>query len=1075
MSGTKTLNFMSKHIVCFLTLILSGVLFSCNEKEVAPVAVTGVTLSKDSIHLTEGDTYDLEAFVFPEDAYDKTVSWSSSNTAVATVKNGKVTAVKSGNAVITVKTEDGGKTATCSVSVSEKVYPVTGVSLNKTSLDMVEGDVIVLTATVSPENATNKNVTWASDDQSVATVEDGKVTAIKSGTATVTVKTEDGGMTASCSVTVTDKKYPVTGVELDKTSIELTEGDVATLTATITPENATNKSLIWTSDNAAVATVQDGKVTAVAKGNATITVTTEDGGKTATCSVKVNAKVYAVTGVSLNKTSLDMVEGDVAVLTATITPDNATNKNVTWSSSNSSVVTVEDGKVTAIKSGTATITVKTEDGGMTASCSVNVADKKYPVTGVELDKSSVELTEGDVATLTATITPSNATNKNLIWSTDNSAVATVKDGQVTAVSKGSATITVTTEDGGKTATCSVKVNAKVYSVTGVTLSKTSVELTEGDVAMLVATITPDNATNKNVAWSTSNPAVATVKDGKITAISKGNATITVTTEDGGKTATCSVKVNAKVYPVTGVTLNKTSVELTEGDETTLVATITPDNATNKNVSWSSSNPAVVSVKDGKVTAVSKGDATITVTTEDGGKTATCSVKVNEKVYPVTGVTLSKTSVELTEGDVAMLVATITPDNATNKNVTWTSSNPAVATVKDGKITAVSKGNATITVTTEDGGKTATCSVKVNAKVYPVTGVTLNKTSVELTEGDETNLIATITPDNATNKNVTWSSSNPAVAAVNDGKVTAVTKGSATITVVTEDGGWKASCVVNVKERTYSVTGVTLDVTSVTLVEGDQTVLNATITPSNATNKNIRWTSSDNGVATVDKGVVTAVKPGVATITVTTEDGGMTATCSVTVEKRVYPVTGVTLDKTSVELTEGDETTLTATVTPSYATNKNVVWSSNDESVANVHEGRITAIKPGVAIITVTTEDGGMTASCSVTVKERVYPVTGVTLDKSSVELKKGETVTLTATVAPDNATNKNVVWSSSDSSIAKVENGVVTAVESGTATITVTTEDGNLKASCVVTVKRENDFNIGDWEEDGTDNGGTAE
>jgi uncharacterized protein YjdB len=882
-------------------------------------------------------------------------------------------------------------------------------------------------------------------------------------------------MTASCSVNVADKKYPVTGVALDKSSVELTEGDVATLTATITPENATNKNLIWTSDNSSVATVQDGKVTAVSKGNATITVTTEDGGKTASCSVKVNAKVYAVTGVSLNKTSLDMVEGDVAVLTATITPDNATNKNVTWSSSNSSVVTVADGKVTAVKSGTATIIVKTEDGGMTASCSVNVADKKYPVTGVALDKSSIELTEGDVAALTATITPSNATNKNLIWSTDNSAVATVKDGKVTAVAKGTAKITVTTEDGGKTAICSVTVKEKVYPVVGVSLDKTSIELTEGDATTLLVIINPENATNRNVIWSSSNPAVAAVKDGQVTAISKGTATITVTTEDGGKTATCSVTVKEKLYPVDGVTLDKTSIELTEGDVVELKATVTPSNASNPNVVWTSDNPSVVTVRDGRVTALSKGNATITVTTEDGGKTATCSVKVNAKVYPVTGVTLSKTSVELTEGDVTMLVATITPDNATNKNVTWSSSDPAVATVNDGKVTAVAKGNATITVTTEDGGKTAACSVKVNAKVYPVTSVSLNKTSVELTEGDETVLVATITPDNATNKNVSWSSSNPAVAAVNDGKVTAVTKGSATITVVTEDGGWKASCVVNVKERTYSVTGVTLDVTSVTLVEGDQTVLNATITPSNATNKNIRWTSSDNGVATVDKGVVTAVKPGVATITVTTEDGGMTATCSVTVEKRVYPVTGVTLDKTYVELTEGDETTLTATVAPSYATNKNVVWSSNDESVATVQEGRITAIKPGVAIITVTTEDGGMTASCSVTVKERVYPVTGVTLDKSSVELKKGETVTLTATVAPDNATNKNVIWSSSDSSIAKVKNGVVTAVESGTATITVTTEDGNLKASCVVTVKRENDFNIGDWEDDGTDNGGTAE
>ena len=1066
---------MYRRIVCFISLIVLGLLFSCNEKEVAPVAVTGVTLSKDSIHLTEGDTYDLEAFVFPEDAYDKTVSWSSSNTAVATVKNGKVTAVKSGNSVITVKTEDGGKTATCSVSVSEKVYPVTGVSLNKTSLDMVEGDVIVLTATISPENATNKNVIWSSDDQSVATVEDGKVTAIKSGTAVVTVKTEDGGMTASCSITVSDKKYPVTGVVLDKTSIELTEGDVATLTATVTPENATNKNLIWTSDNAAVATVQDGKVTAVAKGNATITVITEDGGKTATCSVTVKEKIYPVVGVSFDKTSIELTEGDITTLIPIINPENATNRNVTWSSSNPAVAAVQDGQVTAVSKGTATITVTTEDGGKTATCSVTVKEKLYPVDGVTLDKTSIELTEGDVVELKATVTPSNASNPNVVWTSDNPSVATVRDGKVTAVSKGNAIITVTTEDGGKTATCSVKVNAKVYPVADVTLSKTFVELTEGDVTMLVATITPDNATNKNVTWTSSNPAVATVNDGKVTAVAKGNATITVTTEDGGKTETCLVKVNAKVYPVTGVTLNKTSVELTEGDETTLVATITPDNATNKNVSWSSSNPAVVSVKDGKVTAVSKGDATITVTTEDGGKTATCSVKVNEKVYPVTGVTLSKTSVELTEGDVTMLVATITPDNATNKNVTWTSSNPAVATVDAGKITAISKGNATITVTTEDGGKTATCSVKVNAKVYPVTGVTLSKTSVELTEGDEMTLAATITPDNATNKNVTWTSSNPAVATVDAGKVTAVSKGSATITVMTEDGGWKASCVVNVKERTYSVTGVALDVTSVTLVEGDQTVLTATVTPSNATNKNVRWSSSDNGVATVDKGLVTAVKPGVATITVTTEDGGMTAACTVTVEKRVYPVMGVTLNKTSVELTEGDETTLTATVTPSYATNKNVVWSSNDESVATVHEGRITAIKPGVAIITVTTEDGGMTASCSVTVKERVYPVTGVTLDKTSVELKKGETVTLTATIAPENATNKNVIWSSSDSSVAKVKDGVVTAVESGTATITVTTEDGGLTATCVVTVKRENDFNIGDWEDDGTDNGGTAE
>ena len=172
--------------------------------------------------------------------------------------------------------------------------------------------------------------------------------------------------------------------------------------------------------------------------------------------------------------------------------------------------------------------------------------------------------------------------------------------------------------------------------------------------------------------------------------------------------------------VAGVSLNLTSVELTEGDETTLTATVNPDNATNKNVTWKSSDSSVATVSGGKVTALKAGAATITVTTEDGGKTAVCEVKVNAKVVepevvPVTGVSLDKTSVELTEGDETTLTATVNPDNATNKNVTWKSSDSSVATVSGGKVTALKAGTATITVTTEDGGKTATCDVKVIKK------------------------------------------------------------------------------------------------------------------------------------------------------------------------------------------------------------------------------------------------------------------------------------------------------------------------------------------------------------------------
>ena len=785
---------LKRYLFLALSVLLS---FSCQEEIPRPVAVQAVYLNATSMELTEGESATLVATISPNDAENKTVIWSSSNLSIASVSNGKVIALKAGKATITVKTDDGGKTATCEVTVNARVYPVTSVSLDKTSATLTEGDELTLTATINPDNATNKNVTWSSSNLSIASVSNGKVTALKAGKATITVKTDDGGKTATCEVTVNAKVYPVTSVSLDKTSATLTEGDELTLIATVNPDNATNKNVAWTSSNGTVASVSNGKVIALKAGKATITVKTDDGGKTATCEVTVNSKVYPVTGVTLDKSSATLTEGDELILTATVNPDNATNMNVTWSSSNLSIASVSNGKVIALKAGKATITVKTDDGGKTATCEVTVNAKVYPVTGVTLDETSATLTEGDELTLTATVNPDNATNKNVTWSSSDNTVASVSNGKVTALKSGKATITVKTDDGGKTATCEVTVNAKVYPVTGVTLDKTSATLTEGDELTLTATVNPDNATHKNVTWTSSNGTVASVSNGKIIALKAGKTTITVKTEDGGKTATCEVTVNAKVYPVTGVTLDKTSATLTEGDELTLTATINPDNATNKNVTWSSSNSAVASVSNGKVTALKAGKATITVKTDDGGKTATCEVTVNAKVYPVISVSLDKTSATLTEGDVFTLTAIVNPDNATNKNITWSSSDNTVASVSNGKVTALKAGKATITVKTDDGGKTATCEVTVNAKVYPVTGVTLDKTSVELKEGDEFTLTATIKPENATNKNVIWSSSDSTVASVSNGKVKSHKLGKVIITARAEGCDKEATCEIKV--------------------------------------------------------------------------------------------------------------------------------------------------------------------------------------------------------------------------------------------------------------------------------------
>ncbi len=338
-----------------------------------PVSVSGVSLNHVSAEITNETGIQLVATVSPSNATNKNVSWSSDKPGIASVdQSGNVTGVSAGTAIITVTTEDGNKTATCEVTVTMIVH-VTGVSLDHTSLDLHPGEQDSLTATVAPSNASNKNVTWSTNASSVATVNNGTVTAVSAGTATITVTTEDGSKTATCTVTVTN--VAVTGVTLNKSSLTLTRLDSETLIATITPSNATNKNINWSSSNTSVASVSGGTVTAVAQGTATITArSSADNTKFATCTVTVNP--ISVTGVTLDKSALDLYVGGSETLTATVAPADADIQTVTWSSDHTNIATVTSaGKVTAVAVGTATITVTTTDGGHTASCTVTVSEE----------------------------------------------------------------------------------------------------------------------------------------------------------------------------------------------------------------------------------------------------------------------------------------------------------------------------------------------------------------------------------------------------------------------------------------------------------------------------------------------------------------------------------------------------------------------------------------------------------------------------------------------------------------------------------------------------------------------------
>ena len=401
------------------------------------------------------------------------------------------------------------------------------------------------------------------------------------------------------------------------------------------------------------------------------------------------------------------------------------------------------------------------------------------------------------------------------------------------------------------------------------------------------------------------------------------------------------------------------------------------------------------------------------------------------------------------GENVTLTATVKPEDATDKTVNWSTSDESVAIVRDGVVTAIKLGSATITA--KAGDKSATCAVTVVAT--DVTSVTLDKTSASLRVGENVTLTAIVKPDDATDKTVAWSTSDASVATVTNGVVVAVEVGSATITA--KAGDKTATCTITVVVT--PVTSVTLDKVSASLKAGETVTLTATVNPSDATDKTVTWSTSDAAVAMVSNGVVTAVKVGVATITA--KAGDKTATCAITVVPT--PVTSVTLDQTAASLKIGETVTLTATVNPDDATDKTVTWSTSDESIATVVNGVVTAMNVGTA--TITAKAGDITATCVVTVTP--IEVISLTLDKTSVSMKVGESTTLKATVNPSNAT---LEWTSSDQSIVTVYNGVITAIKSGNATVTV--KSGNKTAQCLVQVS-DSSTGIGDWEIGDNSNG----
>lgn len=808
---------------------------------------------------------------------------------------------------------------------------------------------------------------------------------------------------------------------------------------------------------------KDGEVihTTAASGEKTARHTFKDGGEYIVTAIIESA--YAAARQSLEtpitvaqriKTNEDifyLAKGESADL---ISPDET--REVTLSADG---LTVSGTTVTALTLGKFTVTAaaNTPEGTVYTDIPVEVI---VPASSVSVTSESSYVLQNHSLQLTASVLPEDATYQDVIWSVDNSEIAKIdQNGLLTGLEKGKVTVFATS--GNVTDACEIRVEKAVSSFEIVPKDMPAV-LCTGMRFTLTAVASPSDAFNPTCSFVSLTPETASVDSftGVVTCLKEGEARIRATANDAGGAAGEYVFT---VFPgVTDIIFASVPGIMRAGETFQLEATVLPENAQDKSLSFESSNKAAVTVTDtGLITAVKPGHATVTVSAGNG-YTEKISVTVQT---PVTSVTSVLDTLYLNPGLTANPIGNfvfVKPENATDPTLTWSSDNGFVATVdKDtGKITAVSDGTCLIQGVSHNG-KTVSFTVNVVSDKPVIKKLALNHTYGALNVGNT----AVLAPKADTSNEYTggkWYSDHPEIISIasvnaqNEATIKALSAGSATIYAVSTSG-ISAACTIVVNP--IIVKNIYLNAESVTLNVSDSFPLAATFYPENATATVLTWTSSNESVATVDEnGLIRARMGGSAVITATAEDG-VSAACRVTVS--TIPMTGAQMTHEEITVHAGESGYPVYTVEPENATPASFYWRSSDISVVSVSAmtGEMQYLKAGRAVISGTALDGsGLNIALTVNVEE--IPVTSLTANAESINLLPGETFELHTRVLPVGASFADPVFASKDDAIATVTaDGLITAVSKGTTEITVTVgrDDYVHTLSVPVTVEPVND------------------
>jgi uncharacterized protein YjdB len=968
------------------------------------------------------------------------------------------------------------------------------------NLIAIDDATLQIVATIAPSNATMLGLAWTVDNPTVATVDNnGLLTAFVDGDVLVRAETQDGtALWDTVRIYVSNQIVPVASITTTAMSGQAsinTLGGSLTFLADVLPTYASNRNVVWSVTDENIATIDNNGVLTARRNGTTKVVATSVDGSRVSGSIDVQ-----ISGQPIYLESI-IIQGGAAIssafanlqLSASFLPSNASAPNIVWSVSDNSIAGISNtGLLQAYRNGQITVKATATDGsGVVGTLLVSITNQLVDATAIQVigqaGQTSISTDKGQMQML-ANFSPATASNTHVFWSVDNPQIAQISpSGVLQARANGTVQVSATAQDGsGIVGTANIMISNQYELVQQLQISGAgginSISSPQGTLLM-EAVFTPISASQQQLVWRVNDPNIAYINDlGLLTALSNGNVTVSAITQDGsGIIATAVIAISNQ--PILSTSLLLQAAGGASGISSPygtlqILPMFTPANASNQNLVWTvdNSNFALVD-ENGLVRALRNGSITITATTQDGsGIFASISLMISNQPIALNSlqVVSSSTSISVSR-DTLQLSTIYAPTNATNTQVVWHSSNPQIATVSNtGILSAVSDGLVTITAIAQDGsGAFASQVFTISNQPIYATSITVNSAStintISTVDGS-LQMIANISPLNASNLNVVWQVDSPHIATINpNGRLIAQRNGVVIVSATTQDGSnLIASMPITISNQPIFVQTINLAARSQQInISGDTMQFYISHLPSNASNPNFIWRSSAENIAAISQtGLMTARQNGIVTVSAHSYDGGAAfGEYVVSITNQFVPITSLSIQAstgTNAISTNAGFLNMQTNYLPANASNPIFSWAVSDASIATINpNGRLHALSNGVVVVNATTQDGSqIVATATITITNQAIAIQNISIAGQGGQTAistNNDTLLMVANITPANASNQNLVWRSDNPTIAQIsQNGTIIPQANGVVQISAYALDGSLQsASAFITISNQ--------------------